>query len=584
MSESLPGLLAENNIKLKGLPDGGRSSKTICPQCHGGRTREMSLSVTVDEDGLGAVWRCHRGKCGWVGSGRAGGGVSSHGMHKPKVYVKPEPQSTDRPDWLYDWWAARNIDADTVDALGIYAHKGAIVFPYVWQGDVCNRKYRSPTDKGKMWQEKDPLPTLFNVDALGDKPEEVIFVEGEPDVAAMFSVGYPHTVSLKDGAPKEAKFEADGARFEALKTHSDILEGVKRIVLAGDTDAPGLALREELARRLGRHRCRTVTWPEGCKDAGDTLVKHGPAAVQRAVGDSEPYPIEGIQTSYIGQLMELRNQPPTPTMGVGIRSADEVIKLPTEGRLVIVTGWPMCGKSSWTRFLMVTSIGNHGRQWACFSPEMNPWQEFLAGCAEVVVGKPFWTEGPREQMSDAETEHAERWLSARVSMIVSDALEEPPTLDWLLEKARICVLRDGTTDFLIDPWNEIDNGNRGGATETDFIGRSLQRLKAFCARYGCNVWIVAHPAKPPPLKSGETRPPPGPYDISGSAHWYNKADMCITIDSPSEGITDVICKKSRFRRWSNRDSKVRLAYDKLTGRYREASPSQSREWPTEELD
>jgi twinkle protein len=58
MSESLPGLLAENNIRLKGLPDGGRSAKTICPQCQGGRTREISLSVTIDEDGLGAVWRC----------------------------------------------------------------------------------------------------------------------------------------------------------------------------------------------------------------------------------------------------------------------------------------------------------------------------------------------------------------------------------------------------------------------------------------------------------------------------------------------------------------------------------------------
>jgi twinkle protein len=78
MSESLPAVLAEHNIRLKSLPEGGRSAKAICPQCSGGRTREISLSVTIDEDGQGAVWRCHRGKCGWVGSGRAGGGVSSH--------------------------------------------------------------------------------------------------------------------------------------------------------------------------------------------------------------------------------------------------------------------------------------------------------------------------------------------------------------------------------------------------------------------------------------------------------------------------------------------------------------------------
>ncbi len=569
MSESLPGLLAENNIRLKGLPEGGRSAKAICPQCSGGRTREISLSVTVDEDGLGAVWRCHRGKCGWVGSGRVDGSVSTHGMRAPKVYQKPAPQDPDRPDWLFKWWADRLIDADTIMELGIYAHNGAIVFPFIWQGDVCNRKYRSPTDKTKQWQEKDPLPTLYNVDSLGDDPEEVIFVEGEPDVACLYSLGFKHTVTLKDGAPKEAKFDEDGLRFEALKNHSDLLSKAKRIILAGDTDAPGLALREELARRLGRHRCRTVTWPEGCKDADDTLRKHGNAAVIRAMDDSEPYPIEGIQTSYTGQLEALWDQPDIPTMGIGVACADEKIKLPTEGRLCIITGWPGSGKSAWTRFLMVRSIATHSRQWAVFSPEMTPWQEYLASCAEVIVGKPFWTEGATPRMTKAEAAHAEQFLAGRMTMIVSDALEEPPTLDWLLEKARICVLRDGTTDFLIDPWNELSFDSRGTATETDFIGRSLQRLKAFCARYGCNVWVVAHPAKPLPVKAGEARKSPEAYDISGSAHWANKADLGLTIDSQTKGTADVICWKSRFRRWSMKSTKVSLSYNVLTGRYAE---------------
>lgn len=34
------------------------------------------------------------------------------------------------------------------------------------------------------------------------------------------------------------------------------------IVLATDADAPGLALAEELARRLGRERCHRVAWPQ----------------------------------------------------------------------------------------------------------------------------------------------------------------------------------------------------------------------------------------------------------------------------------------------------------------------------------
>jgi hypothetical protein len=43
-------------------------------------------------------------------------------------------------------------------------------------------------------------------------------------------------------------------------THTPSLQAV-RIVIATDNDAPGDALAEELARRLGRERCWRVRWP-----------------------------------------------------------------------------------------------------------------------------------------------------------------------------------------------------------------------------------------------------------------------------------------------------------------------------------
>jgi twinkle protein len=216
---------------------------------------------------------------------------------------------------------------------------------------------------------------------------------------------------------------------------------------------------------------------------------------------------------------------------------------------------------------MVHTATNHDRRWAVFSPEMQPWEQFAAECAEVFKRKPFWPKGGVAGMTDAEVLDAERWLCDRVTMLVCDAEDEAPTIEWILERARATVLRDGVTDLLIDPWNEIDQQRKSGETETDYVARTLQRLKAFALRHGCNVWIIVHPAKPVLLKSGEKRAAPGPYDISGSAHWANKTDLGITIHSPNSGTSEVHLWKPRFRRWGKRGAVALLDFDEITGCY-----------------
>jgi twinkle protein len=325
-------------------------------------------------------------------------------------------------------------------------------------------------------------------------------------------------------------------------------------------------LREELARRLGRHRCWIVTWPEGCKDANATLVAHGPAGVMRAVEAAEPYPIAGIQRIRAGTLLALRHAPPPKVLTTGILSLDKVMKLPGEGRLIIVTGLPSHGKSAMTRFLMMHTMEHHDRRWQVFSPEMQPWEQFAATCAEVLMGKPFWPTRTQEGMPDHDITFAENWLRNRVSFLASDAQEIVPTLDWLLECARVAVLRDGATDILTDPWNEVEH-DRGNLTETDYTGRSLQKIKAFCLRHGCNWWIVAHPTKLTPPKPGAEIPPPGLYDIAGGANWANKADVGITVHSPTGADCEVHLRKARFARWGKRNAKALVQFDSTNGRY-----------------
>ena len=572
---SLADAVADAGIRLKSQR-AGHEEHVRCPRCEGGRSREISLSVKIDEDGQGFAAVCHRGSCGW----RTGVRLHADGppLRRPEIR-KPAPhtpaQTDNRPTWLYEFFDARNIGAHTVREFGVYAtsrtfgnlgERPAIVFPYVHAGEVVNRKYRPHPDKNPQLQERDALPTLFNVDRLGSDPDSIVWVEGEPDVMALFECGIPHAVTLKDGAPSSVN-AANEKRFEALRTHAELLEKPKKIVLAGDNDGPGLALREELARRLGRHRCWIADWPEGCKDASDALARHGPDAVRDAIERATPYPIGGLQRVTSSRLLALRHMDPPSTLTTGCRASDAVVKLPAEGRLIVVTGIPSHGKTSWTRFVMMHTADRHGRRWAVFSPEMQPWEQFVAQCIEALIGKPFWPKNGHEGMTDAEIQRASDWLETRLTMIVCDAEDEAPTLDWLLERARAAVLRDGVTDLLIDPWNEVDHARPEGVSETEFIGRSLQRLKAFALRHGCNVWIIAHPAKPMMLKTGDARPAPGLYDINGSAHWANKADVGLTVHSPAQGTTELHVLKCRLSRWGRRGDAATMAYDPTTGRY-----------------
>lgn len=580
MAEHLEDLLADAGIKLKRLTP-GHTEKLICPKCQGGKQRESSLAVTIDPDGMGAVWKCHRGNCGWTN-----GGKTNSANPRPAAAPRPVQRPTEhveqpRPPAVYEFFRARGIDEETVDHFGIYVTRrrfpdpigdeNALVFPYRHGGEVVNRKYRPP-QKTPQLQERDALPTLFNIDAV-ETPDWVWWVEGEPDVMAMHQAGYPQTVSLKDGAPAELRDEndprrAEDKRFASLTTHAELLEKVERFILAGDMDAPGTVLREELARRLGRHRCWLVTWPEGCKDACDVLRQHGEDGVRKAVEAAEPYPIEGVQYVRRGTLERLYHLPPPPVLKTGVGAVDEIMKLPGEGRLIIVTGIPNHGKSSFVTFCMVQTASLCDRRWAVFSPENQPWGDYASQCAQILIGKPFRSSA-LPPMSAADRAKAEEWLEHRIVFLASDAEDVSPTLDWILERARASVLRDGITDLLIDPWNEVEH-QRGQYSETEHVGRSLQRLKAFGYRHGCNVWVVAHPTKLMPAKPGAKLSPPSLYDISGSSNWANKADFALTVHTPAS-VTEVHLRKARFSRWGRRNAMAVLEFDPVTGRYRSAA-------------
>src|ERR1044072_9230509 len=229
-------------IRPKHWRQGEPQHGLLCPKCSGGRSGEKSLSLTIDADGQGAVWTCHRASCGWTNNIVLGDRKVLPFREQPRKVIKPAPVEKGektRNQRLYEVCEKRAIIQATVDAFGVYlTHRHfegkadqpagiypAIVYPYLFNGEETNRKYRGPN---KIWtQEPHHLPTLFNIDSVVDD-EHIVFVEGENDVLACYDAGWKQTVTLPTGAPK-ARFddngnplpEKSGRRYDALGTHAD---------------------------------------------------------------------------------------------------------------------------------------------------------------------------------------------------------------------------------------------------------------------------------------------------------------------------------------------------------------------------
>jgi twinkle protein len=73
--------------------------------------------------------------------------------------------------------------------------------------------------------------------------------------------------------------------------------------------------------------------------------------------------------------------------------------------------------------------------------------------------------------------------------------------------------------------------------------------------------MVAHPRKIQKDANGQ-EPPPGLYDISGSAHWRNKADAGVVVHRDFErNVTQVFVKKVREQPHCGQIGKAEFVFD-----------------------
>jgi twinkle protein len=224
------------------------------------------------------------------------------------------------------------------------------------------------------------------------------------------------------------------------------------------------------------------------------------------------------------------------------------------------------GKSEWMDALMINMIQDYSWKFGVFSAENFPVKHHLLKLVGKFSGDAFWGDN---KMSEE---------TARNSMAVMDdyikfigTQDDNITIESILDQARILNFRYGLNGLIIDPWNTIEHKIRQGETETNYVSRVLSLLSAFAKINELHIWIVAHPRK---MEMDNNRKPvvPTPYDISGSANFYNRPENCITIHRHKNEESDYVgvhVHKVRFQYKNGRPGKGKLSYDVKNGRYYE---------------
>jgi len=292
------------------------------------------------------------------------------------------------------------------------------------------------------------------------------------------------------------------------------------------------------------------------------LMQYGKTVLTDCLNNARPYPIAGLVNplDVMDDYLTAYDRGVDGGLSTGWPSLDKGYT-PKAGQVTIVSGIPSMGKSEWLDALMINLADLHGWRFAVYSPENFPVEQHMRKWARKRIGKPFW--GDR-RMSREEAIAALEWAATHVDMIVP---EDDETLESVLGLARALIMRYGINGLVIDPWNNMEHVRPAGMNETDYIGKSLTTIRSFARNNDIHVWVLAHPAKP--QKVDGTYPVPTPYDISSSAHWYNRADNIIMVHREKAdplGMVDLHIQKIRFSE-CGKLGLCSLRYAEENGRY-----------------
>ena len=550
--------------------------RRTCPECspHRVNKRALCLSATINADHM--LMSCHH--CYRAGATK----LSIDELQRP--YTPPPPpapkgksKAVKRLDVglteeAIKFLATRAISLKTAQVTALVAGRGyfpdlrredeAVAYPYL-VGGKKSHKFRALSEKAHICDE--PLVSLFMLQMVDfSESEDMIICEGELDSVSYYEAGVVNSTSVPNGSSSFTRQNEDGSPREVmgfLWEAKDIIDKAKRILISSDNDEPGDKLAEELARRIGKHRCWRVKYPDGCKDANDVLVKFGKEAVQHCIETAEPWPIDGLYEAekYFPEVLELFENGFGDKVSTGLSAVDEIFSV-GPGLMTVVTGVPGNGKSTFVDQIMVNLARSKGYVSAICSFE-NPAAVHIGKLSAMLAQKHFFkTDLPGEYITRKELDAVLPFVHRHFKFLQQEDGKKS-TIESIIERIKTAVFRWGVQVVVVDPYNYIARPPKA-ESETQFIDDILSELRLVAQLYGLHVFFVAHPTKLPMDSDGNYSPPKG-YSISGSAAWFSKPDFGITVHRvPNSGDVQIINWKTRYD-WLGKIGEATVLYDNM---------------------
>lgn len=465
---------------------------------------------------------------------------------------------SDPMTWLT---SVRKLDAGVLDHMGVKAtsHPAlgeCVAFPYRRGGKVYSAKFRT-TDRKDFRSTQGVSRGMYGEDNLAAESGPVVITEGEIDALSVMQAGYMRAVSLPDG------WNEDGGKRDCLIAIEADLRKAPWVIAAGDNDEAGASFPRTLANILTGHDVRYVTWPEGCKDANDVLVKLGENALAGCLLDAKRVDPEG---GFITGISDLPPMPRRRVLRTGVESLDRVLAFEV-GAMSVGTGTPGSGKSTLTTFAAYHVATSENIRVGLLSFETHPYRT-RDHLARLRSGMPWDAMADRQQVDTA------LFLDNHFR-IVHRTFDGPShKLGWLRDMVYTLAVRDGCKLIIVDPWNELEHLPEPGESMTSYINFALQQIRTWAEQFDAHICLIAHPRK---METGGKSRPPSGYDIADSAAFFNKPSLGFSVHQVEEENGD---RYVSLTTWKVRDTQLygiekgisRLTFDPDKMNYREAFP------------
>lgn len=426
--------------------------------------------------------------------------------------------------------------------------------------------------------------------------DEAILVNNPLDRLALIQAGYTSVACLPNGLDPQ---HPDNKSWEFLRQVEHKINSIDKVILAFEDTEQGIALEEEIGRRIDKSKCFRVRYEEELENQElirnplNMLKYFGSALINDVIEEAVPFPVKGVYELYdVEDRFEALYEFGMPGgVSTGWPSLDEHYTV-AAGQWTLVTGIPGHGKSSFLDALFINLAKFHEWKIGIFSPENQPIERHFAGLMEKASGKLF--NGPKDKRLDRkEKDQWKSWIHKHFKVILPEDDQDSWSVDGVLNLAKILVYRYGIKGLVIDPWNELDHNRASYMSETEHISSSLTKIRRFAKNFGVHVWIVAHPTKLEPRADGKY-PVPTPYSVAGGAHWRNKADNSISVyrnvGEEDDDITDIHVQKIRFKEVGKvgmislrADRACGCYYDDLNQSKRKAALSSGKTVPSSEI-